>query len=115
MNRRFPSSFGCLLSSRLPRRPSHETEPAAESAVAATVGDDPVNVAEAQRMMDLIFPDKKPAGDLLPMAQAQVLEEIVNRRLVLAYARRVGDAPSAEDWPRPRSNCKSAWPRRAAR
>ena len=65
--------------------------------MAATVGDDPVEVAEAQRMMDAIFRDKKPAGDLLPMAQAQVLEEIVNRRLVLAYARRVGEAPSAEE------------------
>ena len=31
------------------------------------------------------------------MAQAQVLEEIVNRRLVLAYARRMGDAPGAEE------------------
>ncbi len=69
-----------------------------ESAVAATVGDDPVEVAEVQRMMDLVFHDnKKPAGDLLPMAKAQVLEEIVNRRLVLAYARRVGEAPSAEE------------------
>ena len=47
--------------------------------------------------MDLIFRGKKPAGDLLPMAQAQVLEEIVNRRLVLAYARRLGDVPSAEE------------------
>ena len=65
--------------------------------MAATVGDDPIEVAEAQRMMDGIFHDKKPAGDLLPMAQAQVLEEIVNRRLVLAYARRAGDVPSAEE------------------
>jgi parvulin-like peptidyl-prolyl isomerase len=47
--------------------------------------------------MDLVFPDKKPAGNLLPMAQAQVLEEIVNQRLVVAYARRVGDAPSDEE------------------
>ncbi len=70
---------------------------AAESAVAAAVGDDPVEVAEAQRMMDLIFREKKPSGDLLSMARAQVLEEIVNRRLVLAYARRTGDAPSAAE------------------
>ena len=76
----------------MPRRPA-----AAESAVAATVGDDPVEVAEAQRMMDLIFREKKPSGDLLSMARAQVLEEIVNRRLVLAYARRTGDAPSAAE------------------
>ena len=70
---------------------------AAESAVAATVGDDPVEVAETQRMMDLIFREKKLVGDLLAMARAQVLEEIINRRLVLAYARRTGDAPSAAE------------------
>ncbi len=69
----------------------------ADSEVAAMVDDDPVEVAEVQRMMDLIFPDKKPGGNLLPMAQAQVLEEIVDRRLVLAYAREAGDAPSAEE------------------
>jgi parvulin-like peptidyl-prolyl isomerase len=74
-----------------------QRKPAAESAVVATVGGDAVELAEVQRMMDAIFADKKPAGDLLPMAQAQVLEEIVNRRLVLAYARRVGDAPGEEE------------------
>ena len=68
-----------------------------EPAVAATVGDDPIEVVEAQQMMDLIFRNKKPTGDMLPMAQAQVLEEIVNRRLVLAYTHREGDAPSAAE------------------
>ena len=49
-------------------------------------------------MMDQVFKDKRlPTGELLPMAQAQVLEEIVNRRLVLAYARRLGEAPTAEE------------------
>jgi parvulin-like peptidyl-prolyl isomerase len=72
-----------------------QPEAAAESAVAASVGDDPVEVAEARRSMDSIFHDKKkPTGDLLSMAQAQVLEVIVSHRLVVAYARRVGDAPS---------------------
>ncbi len=71
--------------------------PTTESAVAATVGDDPIAVAEAQRLLDLVFRDKKPAGEGLRVAQAQVLEEIVNRRLVLAYARRTGDAPGEEE------------------
>jgi parvulin-like peptidyl-prolyl isomerase len=101
MNRRF-SAFLCLfglqcLAAPACAQPGPAPESTAESAVAATVGDDPIEVAEVQRMMDLIFHDKKPAGALLPMAQAQVLEEIVNRRLVLAYARRVGDSPSAEE------------------
>jgi parvulin-like peptidyl-prolyl isomerase len=75
-----------------------QPEPAEESAVAAIVGDDPIQVAEAQRMLDGLFRDKKqPSGDLLPMAQAQVLEVIVDRRLVLTYARRLGELPSAEE------------------
>ena len=88
------------LAVRFPRTcPAAESaaEPPAEAAIAAAVGDDPVGVAEVQRLMDDVFPDKKPAGDLLPAAQAQVLEEIVNRRLVLAYARRVGEAPGAAE------------------
>ena len=76
------------------RRP----RPAADATVAASVGDDPIEVAEVQRMFDLVFRGKKqPAGDLLPMAQAQVLEEIVDRRLVVAYARRVDDVPGDEE------------------
>ena len=92
-------------------------EPATKSAVAATVGDDPIEVAEAQRMMDPVFRDKKkPAGDLLPMAQAQVLEEIVNQP-ARAGLRPPASAmsPAPRSWPRPRSNCRSAWPRRAAK
>ena len=85
--------FGFLLIATPSLAQPGPTEPA----VAATVGDDPVEVAEVQQMMDLIFRNKKPTGDLLPMAQAQVLEEIVNRRLVLAYAHRAGDVPSAAE------------------
>ena len=73
-----------------------QPESAAESAVAASVGDDPVEVAELQRLIDSIPANKKPAGDLLPIASALMLEEVVNQRLVVAYARRAGDAPSAE-------------------
>jgi parvulin-like peptidyl-prolyl isomerase len=97
MNRRF-SAFHCLfalLSIAVPVL--GQSQPTTESPIAATVGDDPVAVIEAQRMMDSIFRDKKPTGDLLPAAQAQVLEEIVNRRLVLTYARSAGDVPDAEE------------------
>jgi len=93
MNARFVWLFAFLSITT----PSLAQQGLTESAVAATVGDDPVEVAETQRMMDAIFRSKKPAGNLLPMAQAQVLEEVISRRLVLAYARRVGDAPSAEE------------------
>jgi len=69
----------------------------AEPAIAATVGDDPVEVAEVERLMETTFHDKRPPGVRLPIAQALALEAIVNLRLVLAYARRVGEAPSEEE------------------
>jgi parvulin-like peptidyl-prolyl isomerase len=73
-----------------------EPVPTNESAIAATVGDDPIEVAEAQRTTQTILRNKKLSGDLLAMAEAQVLEGIIDRRLVLAYARRLSDLPSAE-------------------
>ena len=73
-------------------------ESPAGSVIAAKVGDDPVEVSEVQTLLDEVFQGKKPpTGDLLAMARAQVLEEIVTRRLVVAYARRTGDAPSDEE------------------
>ena len=96
---RIPSAFVCLFALLLIAAPAFaEPRPAADATVAASVGDDPIEVAEVQRMFDLVFRGKKqPAGDLLPMAQAQVLEEIVDRRLVVAYARRVDDVPGDEE------------------
>jgi len=67
-----------------------------DTTVVATVGDDPIEASEVKQLMDLIPVARRPTGDLLAMAQAQMLEEIVNRRLVVAYAQRSGDAPSAE-------------------
>ncbi|MGA2254386.1 MAG: peptidylprolyl isomerase [Thermoguttaceae bacterium] len=97
MNQRFSALVWLIAILSIAAPAFAQREPAGESAIAATVGDDPVEVAEAQRMMDSISSDKKPTGDLRPIAQALMLEEIVNRRLVLAYARRVGDAPNAEE------------------
>jgi parvulin-like peptidyl-prolyl isomerase len=65
--------------------------------VVATVGDDPITVEDVQRIMDAIPANKKPTGDLLPTARALALEEVVNRWLVIAYAKRVGDVPSDEE------------------
>ena len=57
----------------------------------------PSNAAKLQRMMDMIPANKRPTGDLLLMAQAQMLEEVIKHRLVLAYARRAGDVPDAAE------------------
>jgi parvulin-like peptidyl-prolyl isomerase len=94
MNRQF--AIVASLTALLLAPPALSTA-AAASTVVATVGDDPVELAEVERMMELVFPGKKPTGDLLEMAQAQVLEEIIDRRLVLAYARVAGGLPSEKD------------------
>jgi parvulin-like peptidyl-prolyl isomerase len=63
-----------------------------ESTVVATVGDDPITLADVKRTMESVPADKRS----LPLAQAIALEETVNRWLVIAYGRRAGDVPSDE-------------------
>jgi parvulin-like peptidyl-prolyl isomerase len=58
--------------------------------VAATVGDDPIYVAEVNRLVKRIAQGREVNPAALPLLQAQALEEIVDRRLVLAYAKRKG-------------------------
>lgn len=62
------------------------------TAVVATVGDDPITLADVKRTLESVPADMRS----LPVAQAIALEETVNRWLVLAYARRGGDMPSDE-------------------
>jgi len=50
---------------------------------------------------------KKPDPDSLRFLQAQSLEEIVARRLVLAYARRIGESPTAAEMAAERAALKS--------
>ena len=64
---------------------------------AAKVGDDVISVREVKRMFDEVFHDKQPKAELLDAAKAQVLEEVVNRRLVVAYGQRTGEGPSDAD------------------
>ena len=44
-----------------------------------------------------VFRGKKLSPELLPYARAQMLEELVARRLVLAYAQRLGELPTDEE------------------
>ena len=72
--------------------------PAAESAVAATVGDDPIDVAEAQRMMDAIFRDKRSRPAICcrwPRPRCWKRSSIAGSCWPTPAA--LGDAPSAEE------------------
>jgi parvulin-like peptidyl-prolyl isomerase len=61
---------------------------AADSAVVATVGGEPVYAKEVSRLLGVVVRGKPVNPQALAALQAQTLEEIVDRRLVLAYARR---------------------------
>lgn len=63
-------------------------------AVVAIVGEEPVRAADVDRVLAKAVGTKEVAQAALPVLKAQALEEIVQRRLVLAYARRVGEAPA---------------------
>jgi parvulin-like peptidyl-prolyl isomerase len=68
-----------------------------DSTPVATVAAEPILLGEARRTLDESLRGKKLSAEMLPYAQAQVLEELVARRLVLAYARRLDQWPSQED------------------
>ena len=67
------------------------------AAVVATVGDEPIEAGEVNRRLDELTRGKKIAADALPIAQAQALAEILDRRLILAYARRTQSGATAEE------------------
>ncbi|MGB7734406.1 MAG: peptidylprolyl isomerase [Thermoguttaceae bacterium] len=67
------------------------------NAVVATVGSDPVRAGELQRLVAKATRGKKVDSDSLRFLQAQALEEIIARRLVLAYARRMGEMPAEDE------------------
>lgn len=63
----------------------------------ATVGEDPIHAREVQRLLTLIARGQAIHPAARPLLQAQLLEELVQRRLVLAYARRLNEAPTAKE------------------
>ncbi len=67
-----------------------------EQEVVATVGDEPIYAGEMDRLLNKTVQGHKVDLDALPWLQAQVLEEIIDRRLVLACARRTNSAPPSE-------------------
>ena len=76
-------------------------------AVVATVGDEPIRAGEVERLMAKATRGKTPSPDSLRFLQAQSLEEIVARRLVLAYAKRTGEAATAAEIAAERAALKS--------
>jgi parvulin-like peptidyl-prolyl isomerase len=64
--------------------------------IVATVGGEPVYANEVARLVKAATRGRKVDPAALPVLQAQSLAEIVDRRLVLAYARRTGAYPEPD-------------------
>jgi parvulin-like peptidyl-prolyl isomerase len=62
----------------------------------ATVGEDPIRAGEVARLVTKVTRGQPATPAALSILQAQTLEEIIDRRLVLAYARRKDEAPTDE-------------------
>jgi parvulin-like peptidyl-prolyl isomerase len=82
----------------VPRTTAAERQaPRGREIVAATVGGEPIYAEEIEPLLRKVTGSREVAPAALPLLKAQLLEQIVNRRLVLAYAsREEGDAFRAE-------------------
>ncbi len=68
-----------------------------DDAVVATVGQERILAGEVRRLLAKATGGKPASAAAEPFLRAQVLEELIGRRLVLAYARRRGEAATAAE------------------
>jgi parvulin-like peptidyl-prolyl isomerase len=69
----------------------------APETVVAKVGGDAIRACDVERLLKAATKGKLVRPEALPLVQAHVLDEIVKRRLVLAYARRTGAVPGEKE------------------
>jgi parvulin-like peptidyl-prolyl isomerase len=86
--------------------PAQSVMAADQNAVVATVGDDSIRLGEVERLLAKATRGKKPEAAALQFLRSRLLDEIVARRLVLAYARRSGEWPTAEELATERATLK---------
>jgi parvulin-like peptidyl-prolyl isomerase len=68
---------------------------ASESVVVAMVGAEAIRLREVDHLLEQITRGREVNPEAMPVLRAQILQEIIDRRLVLAYAQRMGAMPSA--------------------
>ena len=95
---RAPLLMLCIASSALsvPFSPGAEEAIPRDDPVVATVGEESVRAGEVARVLGTFTQGKEMSAAAKPVFQAQALEEVVDRRLVLAYAAHSA-APSSEE------------------
>jgi parvulin-like peptidyl-prolyl isomerase len=72
-------------------------QPSPDSVVVAKVDNDPIYASEASRLLDNVTKGKKVNPEALATLKAQALLEVVDRHLVLAYARRTKSGPTQKE------------------
>jgi parvulin-like peptidyl-prolyl isomerase len=87
--------------------PGRAAESSGDDDVVATVGDEPILGKEVRRFQDKATRGKNLSPESTATLRAQVLEEIVNRRLVLAYAKRMGEAATKAEIDQARADLKT--------
>jgi parvulin-like peptidyl-prolyl isomerase len=87
--------------------PGSAAEPPGDDAVVATVGGEPILAREVRRFQEKAARGKSLSPETTTTLQAQVLEEIVSRRLVLAYAKRMGEAATKDEIDQARGELKT--------
>jgi parvulin-like peptidyl-prolyl isomerase len=98
--RAFPTVAPCLLAGILAlgaAAPKEGLLPLEPEVVVAFVGGEPIRTGELNRRLAAAFKAKKYDRDVLPILQAQVLADLVDRRLAMAYARRTQSGASEEE------------------
>src|SRR3989304_5337455 len=91
-------ALGCICHLLLIACETLAQKPSADmQEVVAAIDDEPIYESDVIRLLNKVTRghDVNPAAS--PLLQAQILEEIIDRRLVLAYARRMGTTPTPEE------------------
>jgi parvulin-like peptidyl-prolyl isomerase len=92
----FASACICYLSLPLYHALAQKADVSTQEIV-ATVDDEPIYAAEVNRLLNKVARGRDVNPAALPLLQSRALQEIIDRRLVLAYARRTKSAPTSEE------------------
>jgi parvulin-like peptidyl-prolyl isomerase len=90
-------AWACICYLLLPASNTLAQKATPTGEIAAIVDDDPIYAEEVIRLVNKVTRGRDVNPAALPLLQARTLQEIVNRRLVLAYARRTKSAPTTKE------------------
>ena len=87
----------CICYLLLPACNTLAQKAVATGEIAAVIDDEPIYAEEVIRLMNKVARGRDVNPAALPLLQARTLQEIIDRRLVLAYARRIKSTPTTKE------------------